>query len=275
MGAKVLIVAGMHRSGTSLIANWLAHGGLDMGDDLIPANFSNPAGHYEDRLFVDLQRDMLDENGTDHWIADDRALSVGPHLRARAVQLLEGHDGVQWGWKDPRTTLFLDFWRSLLPDIKVLVVYRHYTQVVDSLLRRELNQRRRKPQWEQKTVGRKLKAVTRQSFMNLSLVRSYLRVWNRYNRDALAFAAAYPADCLVLHVGDLIPCAARLTHYLNCAWGFALQPLDPHDVYDPALLQTRRMPVRAAQSALLVPACVRTYRELERWRQTSLQRITP
>jgi hypothetical protein len=271
----VLVVAGMHRSGTSLAANWLAHCGLDMGDTLIPADFSNPTGHYEDRLFVDLQREMLSANETDHWVTGARALTVSPALRQRAADSITGRDSGQWGWKDPRTTLFLDFWHDLLPDMKVLVVYRHYAQVVDSLLRRELNLRRNRPGWPQKPLKRRVQVTARQSFLNVPLVREYLRVWNRYNRDALAFAAGHPADCLVLHVSDLVPQADRLIDYVNRTWGFALNPVDSLTVYDPALLKTRRMPVRMAESALLVPACVRTYRDLAHWRRISLERITP
>jgi len=275
---RVLVVAGMHRSGTSLTANWLEKCGLDMGEEFIPANYSNPAGHYEDQVFVDLQRDMLRENGTDHWVTHRRPLTVSAALRARAVQVIEARDaaqGDQWGWKDPRTTLFLDFWRSLLPGMKVLVMYRPAAQVVDSLLRRDLNQRRRKGQWERKPLRRKAAATLRQSFVNLPLVRAHLRVWNRYNRDALAFAAAHPDDCLILHVNDLIPQAARVIDYANREWGFHLRSVDAREVYDASLLQSGAMPVRVALATLLLPTGVSTARELARKRQESLERIAP
>ena len=41
-----------------------------------------------------------------------------------------------WGWKDPRSTLFLDTWQSLIPKAKFVFVYRSPWDVVDSLFRR-------------------------------------------------------------------------------------------------------------------------------------------
>jgi hypothetical protein len=41
-----------------------------------------------------------------------------------------------WGWKDPRTTLFLDFWKSLVPDARFVFMYREPGEVIESLFRR-------------------------------------------------------------------------------------------------------------------------------------------
>ena len=47
-----IIIAGMHRSGTSLAASLLQSAGLDVGERLMEGNWSNPRGHFEDLDFV-------------------------------------------------------------------------------------------------------------------------------------------------------------------------------------------------------------------------------
>ena len=49
---KILVVVGMHRSGTSLTTNWLQKCGLDIGAKLEGKEFSNPDGHFEDIDFL-------------------------------------------------------------------------------------------------------------------------------------------------------------------------------------------------------------------------------
>ena len=41
-----------------------------------------------------------------------------------------------WGWKDPRTSLFLDFWTSIESNITFVFLYRDPILVMDSLFRR-------------------------------------------------------------------------------------------------------------------------------------------
>ena len=52
MNNKVLIVAGMHRSGTSVIAQWLQRCGLCLGENLLGPAIGNNEGHFEDTDFV-------------------------------------------------------------------------------------------------------------------------------------------------------------------------------------------------------------------------------
>ena len=50
----VFAIAGMHRSGTSLVAGLVRAAGLPMGEELVGASATNPHGHHEDRAFVAL-----------------------------------------------------------------------------------------------------------------------------------------------------------------------------------------------------------------------------
>jgi hypothetical protein len=53
---SVLIVTGMHRSGTSLTAAFLQAIGVDLGDKLLQGNYGNPKGYFEDVDFVESSR---------------------------------------------------------------------------------------------------------------------------------------------------------------------------------------------------------------------------
>src|SRR5262249_21924854 len=59
------------------------------------------------------------------------------HLRGPAEALVQEFSArAPWGWKDPRTSLTLPFWRGLAPDLKVIVCVRHPFEVALSLRRR-------------------------------------------------------------------------------------------------------------------------------------------
>ena len=230
-----LIVAGMHRSGTSLTANWLARSGLFVGDTLLVNRVDNPMGHFEDVGFLRLHEDILKANGLDYQVQPGENPEILPAHRIRARELIaQRADQSMWGWKDPRTTLFLPFWKELIPGMKVLVVYRHYALVAELMMRRE-----RKSPRNRNAVSPRLrwKLHVRFSFLNRSLLRRYLRVWLCYNRAALDFARAYPDDSLVIAIDQFPNLSQAVIHYANTAWDFELSPVDANDVLYPNMLR--------------------------------------
>src|SRR5215470_8442214 len=54
-----VVLTGMHRSGTSLVASMLSALSIDMGQELLPADSNNVRGYFEDVEFLELQRRML------------------------------------------------------------------------------------------------------------------------------------------------------------------------------------------------------------------------
>ena len=135
---KPVVVVGMHRSGTSLTASILGSSGVHLGDSLVPAGHGNAEGHFEDLEFVDLHRAALEAFGHDPEGWDEVVLDHLPDaLEARARALIDARASRPfWGWKDPRTALFLPFWERLLPEAKFVFVYRNPWEVIDSLYRR-------------------------------------------------------------------------------------------------------------------------------------------
>ncbi|MBM3573769.1 MAG: hypothetical protein FJX52_15635, partial [Alphaproteobacteria bacterium] len=58
---NVVVILGMHRSGTSAVARLLAQCGLQLGDDLLTqAELDNPNGYWEPRGIVAVHEALLD-----------------------------------------------------------------------------------------------------------------------------------------------------------------------------------------------------------------------
>ncbi|HXP87440.1 MAG TPA: glycoside hydrolase family 99-like domain-containing protein [Bryobacteraceae bacterium] len=112
----------MHRGGTSAIARGLETIGVHLGDNLLPAGADNPKGFWEDVECIALNEELLaqvrsayDRLGLAWRFSEpDPAISA---LKLRAVQLIKRkiaeHAGV-WGFKDPRTSRLVPFWREVV-----------------------------------------------------------------------------------------------------------------------------------------------------------------
>ncbi len=135
---SIVVVTGMHRSGTSFTASLLQNAGLDIGQRLIGPRKDNVKGFFESVEFVEFHEMVLRSQGLHHvgWTSQKK-IEVEAQYVEKAKEIISKNSQNQiWGWKDPRTTLFLDFWINLLPDANFLLIYRSPWEVVDSLYRR-------------------------------------------------------------------------------------------------------------------------------------------
>lgn len=136
-------IAGMHRSGTSMVAKLLQQAGLHLGEPeaLMPPAEENPEGFFEHLEFVRLNDEVLNAAGAG-WDCPpapgvDWATADLQPFRERAQHLAETLAGsAPWGWKDPRTSLTLPFWRTALGPVRTIIVVRNPLEVVTSLHRR-------------------------------------------------------------------------------------------------------------------------------------------
>jgi hypothetical protein len=132
----ILCITGMGRSGTSLIASLMQKAGVHLGRRFVAPDQANPRGFFEDADFYEFHDQMLRERGYTLLVPPDFTFQARPDEIERARRLIaERADLAPWGWKDPRTSLFLDFWQELLPDACFLFLYRHPVEVVLSLIR--------------------------------------------------------------------------------------------------------------------------------------------
>jgi tetratricopeptide (TPR) repeat protein len=139
MPPTVLVCTGFHRSGTSLTAQWLHRAGLPLGDQLLPADSSQPDGHFEDRRLVDLDGAWLQRQGTDWLFHDEVGLAPDAAYAQDVAGYVAARDraGVAWGIKDPRLALALPAWDEALGERgRFLLVIRHWAECAQSLLQR-------------------------------------------------------------------------------------------------------------------------------------------
>ena len=223
-------IAGMHRSGTSMIANLLRLCGLRLGPeaDMLPAAFDNPEGFWENLQFKNLNDEILAALGGTYdapprlpngW--HEREILDPMREKARAV-LREMIADEPSGWKDPRNSLTLPFWLSLLPQLKVIVCIRHPLHVARS------ERRRREQLYKQARAGisslplyvagwKLYDRVAGALSVRPQLVPSYQRcfaLWKLYNQEILAHTG--PENRLITHYDKyFIDPAAELRRTLD------------------------------------------------------------
>ena len=143
--SRPVVVLGMHRSGTSLVAEVMnvlgAHAGRS--EDLGAPDLYNPTGYWEHRDVVKLDSEILDavsatwsENSVNvdlsRLTSAQRAEFAG---RARRIaQSLHGRGA--FVLKDPRMSLLFPLWREALGEPVCVIVWREPLAVARSLLTR-------------------------------------------------------------------------------------------------------------------------------------------
>jgi hypothetical protein len=215
-----VIVAGMHRSSTSLVTSVFAASGYWMPPDQLKPRPDNPKGYFEDRRLHHFHRRLLEA----YRLAWDlsprlrkvrrRDLTIPDELRPRAEELLapyRAHD--HWVWKNPRATLWLEEWLRWFPDATFVICVRSPAGVVDSMLRRN-DIMRISTRWPLYRTRRFFRALS---------------IWRSYNLMALRFAVRHPDRCVFVRIPDDIP---------------ALEQMSGQTLFDPRLLRRPRASVR-------------------------------
>lgn len=128
----MIVVLGMHKSGTTLVARFLQEAGIDMVETVSGGTYDD-GNHYERRETAELNKAALNcGHRNSAWVrrrCDPRAVPASVRDEAeRLVRRSEG-TGKPWGFKDPRTCLTYEFWRTILPSHKVVAIYRDPVEV--------------------------------------------------------------------------------------------------------------------------------------------------
>jgi hypothetical protein len=219
---KVICITGMHRSGTSLAASWLERCGLIICDkSLWGPGPGNPKGHFEDKDFVDLHHSAIkgENSASKGWILyPERPLFFKSiEQRSRALELAEVRNSKyeMWGWKDPRTSLFLQQWKNILPSLKVIILWRPCIEVVQSLIRRSRQ--------------------TKISIMKIGLIQS-LKLWKFYNGLLLEHKKKYNRDTLLFSLKSIINSDREVLNTINSEFQVELDYAPIETIFNRELL---------------------------------------
>jgi glycosyltransferase involved in cell wall biosynthesis len=213
-----IVVTGMHRSGTSLLASWLSALSFDLGQRLLPPDKGNPRGYFEDIDFLEFQRKVLpeccppDDGGHPDWgwteseqLNRNRLIDFTPCATTLLAARAEKRG--LWGWKDPRTSLLLDFWDALLVDAYYIFVYRFPWDVADSMQRLGEDVFLRNPDYA-------------------------YRIWSFYNSHLRDFFLKNSRRCLLLSINALKENPDRLVDLLREKLGFEMREANLRDIYE-------------------------------------------
>lgn len=237
-GDGPVCVLGFPRSGTSLTMRVLNLMGVELGpeaDLLPPTDAENPQGYWESRSMLDLNDEILATLGGDWWHplpaapGWERNPELEP-LRERARTLLEEKfaSATTWGWKDPRTTLTLPFWRELVPNARYVICMRNPVDAISSL------QRRPEPSqpigaWGDLWMDYTTRALseTRGQSRLIVFYEDYLRDGGGQIARLASFLGLDPAEVAIPESGPLREVDVNLRHHstsaleLAAAWGIS------------------------------------------------------
>lgn len=199
----MLIILGMHRSGTSLITQWLQACGLHIGDTLLGPETGNDEGHFEDADFVELHTQLFVNRQLPGTGLCNNYISTLTKAEQHAVQAIidvKNKKHEQWAWKDPRTCLFLDTYRKLIPGAHYVIILRDYKAVVSSLLNRENKglQRYYNSKGSIYKFFLRMKKKYNRDRVNRTYARQYLETWIAYSEALLGHIQTLPQDKFVV-----------------------------------------------------------------------------
>ncbi|MDM7936977.1 MAG: glycosyltransferase [Cyanobium sp. CZS 48M] len=148
----LLLLLGMHRSGTSLLGSLLPPLGVALPGELIDGDRHNPEGYYEreditalqERLLIDLGRWWPSADGVLPLPGDWLEAPCTRAVRERLLQILaneQRHQVGPWAVKDPRTSLLLPLWREVADQLglplRLVLGVRDPAEVMLSLVQRD------------------------------------------------------------------------------------------------------------------------------------------
>lgn len=182
--ALIIVVLGMHKSGTTLVSQMLHSSGINMGD--FDENISYDRGNqYEREEAFQLNLEILgapDDEVLDLALPQNLAMDVRQREKMQAMISENQATGQSWGFKDPRTSLTYPLWAEELPPHKIVVLFRDAAQV-----------------WP-----RYIWAGKRLYHTNFSRAYAYVQRWQEHNLSLLKYLQETSMDYLVLNYGELM-----------------------------------------------------------------------
>lgn len=222
-----IIIIGMHRSGTTLLSKM-----LETKNDIFWGSKMGKVNN-ESLFFQSVNKAVL-KLANASWDCPEMLDHCNDFYNQQAlnyiVNALESYKKVdfwgqkvligenfhtvkrKWGWKDPRTTLLIDIWQKVFPQMKAIHIYRNPLDVSLSLQKRQVK-------YEEKFIGqlnqnKNLPPSGGVSFRVNHLTEG-LKLWEYYTKKALNFTGNIihiPYESLLTEPLDVLE---RLSNFLE------------------------------------------------------------
>lgn len=124
----MIVITGMHRSGTSLVASLVASAGYNPGTDLIPPDINNPHGYYE-RWSIMSRNDKILHKAGGNWHEPPMEEQIKGNYELNDVNMV----------KDPRFCLTFPAWN--FNGAQFIKVKRNKRDTILSLINRSFSPR--------------------------------------------------------------------------------------------------------------------------------------
>jgi len=144
----VVLILGMHRSGTSALTRAINLSGMDLPADLMAASFANEAGYWESIELATIHDDILSslDSSWDGILPIDGGkfkTPAGDGYKALLTDYIvrEFGNSEQFVLKDPRLCQLVPLWLEVLDDlnieVKAVIPFRNPLEVAGSLKKRD------------------------------------------------------------------------------------------------------------------------------------------
>ncbi|MEQ9306175.1 MAG: sulfotransferase [Marinoscillum sp.] len=139
-----IIVIGMHRSGTTLLARIMRILGVKMGR--IRGKDTDESLFFQalNKAIINACHSEWDnlhgfrEVYSQPTIQSALTTSLLEVMQSGASTLHGQMKATIWGWKDPKNTVTLDLWKEVFPNAKIIFIYRNGVDVANSLVNRSM-----------------------------------------------------------------------------------------------------------------------------------------
>ena len=228
-----VLLLGFHRSGTSYLSRFLDSIGVNMmpSGRYLEGGAGNPEGHFEDLAVLDHHCSLLQQRHpafVDRWggkrciflpsYNDDWDEFV-PETRALVDHIAKDEP---WGWKDPRSLLFLGLWQKAVGRSFKIYALRHPLEIFLSLIRRACDS----------------------YFFTRPL--AFFEAYEGYHRDAVTDFRSNPDDWFVMQMPPDATSLGSLHTFLSAQLGIDLKQAEEGAQFDHAQFHSLEIPTEIA-----------------------------
>lgn len=151
MNQQPIIILGMHRSGTTMITKMLENLGLFVGaekeinhesiffweiNNWIFDLHTSTAEKPHNMRHRNASCDKVVRESLDYFLQSGRRKKYLGNLSSRYKNIKD--IDFPFGWKDPKNTFTIEFWKEIFPDAKIIHIYRNPIDSVSSYIERDL-----------------------------------------------------------------------------------------------------------------------------------------